>query len=104
MFDPALRWVLWVLGQCFALGSRFMPSVRAQITQTMVFELAAGEKVARHWVFDGPQRRATTRPGPAPSADCSVRFGSSAQALRALLSPRTVDEVVAGLHNGTVTL
>lgn len=104
MSDAALRLLLWFLGHCIAHGSRFMPSVRSQITRTLVFELSAGEKVARHWVFDGPQRRATTRPGRAATADCSVHFDSSAQALRALVSSRTVDKVVAGLHNGTAQL
>ena len=104
MSDTALRALLWFLGQCLARGSRFMPSVRSQITRTLVFELSAGERVARHWTFDGPQRRVTTRSGPAVSADCAVHFGSSAQAIRALVSPRTVDRVVAGLHGGTVQL
>ena len=104
MSDAALHLLLWFLGHCIAQGSRFMPSVRSQITRTLVFELSAGEKVARHWIFDGPQRRATTRWGPAATADCAVHFASSAQALGALVSSRTVDKVVAGLHNGTVQL
>lgn len=104
MSDAALRLVLWFLGQCIAGGSRFMPSVRSQITRTLVFELSAGDKVARHWSFDGPQRRATTRSGRAATADCAVHFSTSAQALRALVSPRTVDKVVAGLHDETAQL
>ena len=104
MSDAALRLVLWFLGHCIAQGSRFMPSVRSQITRTLVFELSAGDKVARHWSFDGPQRRATTRSGRAATADCAVHFSTSAQALRALVSPRTVDKVVAGLHDETAQL
>ncbi len=104
MSDAALRMLLWFLGQCIAQGSRFMPSLRAQITRTLVFELSAGDRVARHWIFDGPQRRVATRPGRAPVADCAVHFGTSAQALRALVSSRTVDKVVAGLHDGTAQL
>jgi hypothetical protein len=104
MSDTALRFLLWFLGQGMARGSRFMPSLRSQITQTLVFELSAGKSVARHWNFDGPQRRVTTRSGRAASADCAVHFGSSAQAIRALASPRTVDRVVAGLHKDTVQL
>ena len=104
MSDAALRLLLWFLGQCIARGSRFMPSLRAQITQTLVFELSAGETVARHWIFDGPQRRAVTRPGSATNADCAVHFGSSSQAIGALVSSRTVDKVVAGLHDGTAQL
>lgn len=104
MSNPTLRLLLWVLGQCMSVGSRFMPSMRSQITRTLVFELSAGQGVARHWIFDGPQRRVTTRSGHAASADCAVHFGSSAQALRALVSTRTVDRVVEGLHAGTVEL
>jgi hypothetical protein len=104
MSDAALRLVLWFLGHCIARGSRFLPSLRSQITRTLVFELSAGERVARHWSFDGPQRRATTRPGSAARAECAVHFASSRQALRALVSARTVDRVVEGLHAGTVRL
>lgn len=104
MFDAALRIVLWFLGYSIARGSRFMPSLRSQITRTLTFELSAGEKVSRYWVFDGQQRRATTRKGRAPDADCSVHFQTSRQGLGALLSPRTVDKFVAGMHNGTVEL
>ena len=104
MSNPTLRLLLWALGQCMTVGSRFVPSMRSQITRSLVFELSAGESVARHWVFDGPQRRVTTRPGHAASADCAVRFSSSALALRALVSTRTVDRVVEGLRAGTVEL
>ena len=52
MSNVALRMLLWFLGQCIARGSRFMPSLRSQITRTLTFELSAGERVARHWVFD----------------------------------------------------
>jgi hypothetical protein len=104
MADAALRMLLWFLGQCMAWGSRFMPSVRAQITRTLTFELSAGDRVARHWVFDGQLRRATTRPGPAAAADCSVRMRSSGQALRMLVSPKTVDKIVAAHHRGTVQI
>lgn len=81
-----------------------MPSMRSQITRTLVFELSAGKGVARHWIFDGPQRRVTTQPGRPSVADCAVHFDSSAQALRALVSKRTVDRVVEGMHAGTVEL
>jgi hypothetical protein len=96
--------LLWFLGQCIARGSRFMPSVRSQITRTLTFELSAGDRVARHWVFDGQLRRATTHSGHAAAADCSVHISSSWLALRMLSSRRTVDKLVGGLHNGTVEL
>jgi hypothetical protein len=104
MSNTALRILLWVLGQFMAQGSRFMPSVRSQITRTMVFELSAGDRVARYWIFDGQLRRATTHSGRAAAADCSVHISSSWQALRTLSSPLTTDKIVHGLHNGTVEL
>ncbi|WP_155944040.1 hypothetical protein [Mycobacterium sp. 360MFTsu5.1] len=81
-----------------------MPSLRSQITRTLVFELSAGDTVARYWVFDGQLRRAATYSGHAKAPDCAVHLSSSWQALRALSSPLTVDKIVSGLHNGTVTL
>jgi hypothetical protein len=104
MSNAALRMLLWLLGQCIAQGSRFMPSVRSQITRTLTFELSAGSVVARHWVFDGQLRRATTHSGHAAAPDCAVHIRSSWQALRTLSSPRTVDKIVVGLHDGTVAL
>jgi hypothetical protein len=104
MSNAALRMLLWFLGQSIAQGSRFMPSVRSQITRTMIFELSAGDRVARHWVFDGQLRRATTHSGHASAPDCSVHISSSWQALRTLSSPVTVDKIVRGLHDGTVEL
>src|ERR1700738_1286305 len=101
MSNAALRMLLWFLGQCIAQGSRFMPSVRSQITQTLVFQLSSGDHVARHWVFDGQLRRPTTYSGHFAAPDCWVHISSSWQALRTLSSPRTVDKIVRGLHDGT---
>ena len=104
MSNAALRILLWSLGQCIAQGSRLMPSVRSQITRTLTFQLSAGDRVARHWIFDGQLRRATTYSGRAATPDCSVPISSSWQALRMLSSPLTVDKIVHGLHVGTVEL
>jgi hypothetical protein len=104
MSNAALRILLWFLGQCIARGSRFMPSVRSQITRTLTFELSGGDRVARHWVFDGQLRRATTHSGHAAAPDCALRFSSSWQALRTLSSPLTVDKVVRGVEDGMVEL
>ena len=104
MSNGVLRILLWSLGQCIAHGSRFVPSVRSQITRTLTFQLSAGDRVARHWIFDGQLRRATTYSGHAAAADCSVHISTSWQALRTLSSPLTVDKIVRGLHNGTVEL
>jgi hypothetical protein len=104
MADASLRMLLWILGHCIAVGSRFLPALRAQITKSLTIELSAGDRVARHWVFDGPSRLARTFPGRAPHADCALHLGSSSQALRILVSRRTVDRVVHGMHHGTVRI
>jgi len=104
MADAALRTLLWLLGQCIAWGSRYMPSLRSQITRTLTFELSAGEHVARHWAFDAQLRCATTHSGRSATPDCSVHIDSSWRALRMLVSPATVDKIVRGLHEGTVEL
>jgi hypothetical protein len=96
--------LLWFLGQCLVQGSRFMPSVRSQITRTLTFELAAGDHVARHWMFDGQLRRVATYSGRSATPDCAVRISTSRMALGILISRRTVDKIVAGLHDGSVTL
>lgn len=104
MSDFALRLLLWMLGQCIAGGSRWMPALRSQITRSLTVELAAGDRVARHWIFDSTHRRAKTHPGPASTADCRVHFSSSAQALRVLTSPRAVNRIVSGFHDQTVRI
>lgn len=102
--DFALRILLFFLGHGLALGSKFMPSIRSQITRTLVLELAAGDHVARHWIFDASLRRATTHPGPAVAPDCKVHFASSWQGFCSLSSPRAVDKIVSGIQHGNVTL
>lgn len=102
--DSALRLLLFFLGHGLALGSMFMPSVRSQITRTLVLELAAGDRVARHWVFDATLRRATTYSGPAAAPECRVHFASSWQGCCTLISPRAVDKIVSGILHGGVTL
>lgn len=100
----ALRILLWFLGVCIAQGSRWVPSLRSQITRSLTVELAAGDRVVRHWVFDSTLRRATTCAGPARVVECRVHFATSGQALRVLTSAHAVNKIVSGLHDGTVTL
>ena len=104
MANAAFWLLLWSLGQCISQGSRIIPSVRSQITRTLIFQLSAGDRVARHWIFDAQLRRATTCSGRAARPDCAVHFATSWQGLGTLSSPRAVDKLVAGLHHGTVQL
>jgi hypothetical protein len=104
MANAAFWLVLWSLGQSISQGSRIMPSVRAQITRTLVFQLSAGDRVARHWIFDAQSRKATSHAGRAAHTDCSVHFSTSWEGFRALTSPRAVDKIVTGIHHGTILL
>lgn len=104
MSNFALRLVFWFLGQCLTQGSRWVPSLRSQITRSLTVELSAGDRVARHWIFDSTLRRVTSCSGRASSAECKVHFASSAQALGVLLSPRATEKIVNGLHFGSVKL
>jgi hypothetical protein len=104
MANAALWMLLWFLGRCVVWGSRWRPSVRSQITRTLTFELSAGDRVARYWVFNGSVRRATTCAGSAAGVDCRLHFASSWQALSALMSPRAVDKIILGLQHGTIEL
>lgn len=102
--DTSLRLVLWFLGLCLRFGSRFMAPVRSQITRSLVFELSAGQHVARHWVFDATSRRARSYPGHAAAPDSTLHFQSSWQALRALLSTKTVQRIVQGQLGGSIEM
>jgi hypothetical protein len=102
--DPALRLLLCYLGHGLAVGSRWVPSIRSQVTRTLTFQMSAGDTVARHWSFDGQRRHIHTAPGRAAHADTAVHFASSAQALRHLASPRAVDRIVADLQCGRIDL
>ena len=99
-----LRLLLFTLGQGLALTSRLSPSVRSQITRTLTFEISTDDGVARHWHFNGQQRRIATGAGHSRSPTQALRFPSSGQALRTLLSPRCIREIVDGLQDGTIRL
>ena len=99
-----LRVLLFTLGQGLALSSRISPSVRSQVTRTLTFEISTDDGVARHWHFNGPQRRIATEAGHSRSPAQVLRFRSSGQALRTLLSPHCIGEIVDGLQDGTIRL
>ena len=99
-----LRLLLFTLGQGLALTSRVSPSVRSQITRTLTFEISTDDGVVRQWYFNGQQRQIATAAGHSRSPAQVLRFASSVQALRVLLSPRCIREVVDGLLNGTIRL
>jgi hypothetical protein len=99
-----LRLLLFTLGQGLALTSRVSPSVRSQITRTFTFEISTDDGVARHWHFNGQQRRIATGAGPSRSPAQALRFTSSGQALRTLLSSHCIGQIVDGIQNGTIRL
>ena len=93
--------ILWCLGAAMEVASRVLPSLRAQITRPLVFEISSEDGVARRWRFDPQRRRVVTGPAEG-SPDHALRFADSRQALRALLSPAAVDRIVTGYLRGTV--
>lgn len=99
-----LRLVLGLLGVGMPLASRWDPATRRQITRTLTFDITSDDGVRRRWSFDGTQRRVastTERQGP---PDHALRFRSSGQALATLLSPRTIDRVVAEVVAGRMRI
>lgn len=98
----ALRVLLWWLGYGLVLASRFSASVRSQITRSLTVEISADDGPARHWVFDGQQRRASSSEGRASAPDLAVRFASSGQALRDLTSRDVIDRIMVSRIHGTV--
>lgn len=98
--DPALRVLLWALGHGLILGSWFMPSLRVQITRSFMFEVSAGERVVRQWSFDGQRRTVASWPVRRTRAAHGVRYDTSWQALRRVLSPRAVHGIVDDWQHG----
>jgi hypothetical protein len=98
----ALRALLVVLGHAMAAISRIDAAMRRQITRDVVVEISTADGVARHWIFDAARRTVRTRRGPAPEVDSALRFATSTQALRALLSPHCIGKIVEGIHAQTI--
>src|SRR5215217_7206503 len=99
-----LRVLLFTVGHGLAVASRFDPALRSRITRSFTLEVSAGERVARQWRFDGFRRRITTRAGAAVAPEHALRFARAGDALRGLLSRRTIDHIVVGTQRGSVLL
>jgi hypothetical protein len=99
-----LRLLLFTLGHGLALASRVSPSIRSQITRTVTFEISTDDGVVRHWRFNGQQRRIATGDGHSSSPAQTLRFRTSGQALRTLLSPHCIGQIVDGVQQGTIRL
>lgn len=97
MARVALHLLLFVLGRLMAVARRADPVFRGSITRDVVFEIAAGDGVARHWRFDAAGRRVTSHAHHAESPDAAMRFTSPKAALRTLLSkdPSAAEKAVA---------
>jgi hypothetical protein len=75
-----------------------------QITRSFTFEISTDDGVARQWVFDKQRRRVTTSAGSPNTADHTLRFTSSGEALRVLASPDAVDRLADGLYRETARI
>ena len=93
--------LLWCLGTALVVASRVLPSLRAQITRPLVLEISSDDGVARRWRFD-PQRRRIMTGSAGDSPSNALRFATSRQGIRALLSPAAVDRIVNGYLRGTI--
>jgi hypothetical protein len=100
----ALRVLLGGLGYGLVLASRFSVPIRSQITRNLTVEISADDGVAQHWDFDRQRRCIYSSAGRADTPDCAVRFASSGQALRVLISPHAIDRIMGGLGHGDVRL
>jgi hypothetical protein len=100
----ALRWLLWAHAQALVLAARLRPSVRLQITRSFTFEISTDDGVARQWVFDNHRRRVTTSARSHNTADNTLRFTSSREALRVLVAPDAVDRMTDGLYRETARI
>lgn len=99
-----LRVPLWWLGHVLVLASRFSALVRSQITRSLMVEISTDDGVAMHWVFDSQRQLVSVSTGPAEAPDVAVRFTSSGQALRDLMSPGALDRIMVGRIDGTVRI
>jgi hypothetical protein len=103
LFNSALlRLLLFTLGQWLALASRIGPSIRAQVTRTLTFEISTDDGVVRQWHFNAPQRRITTRGGRSLPSTNALRFPSNGMALRVLLSPHCARLIAEGMQHSTI--
>jgi hypothetical protein len=95
-----LRLVLAVLARAMSLASWGSSRFRAALSRDLVVALATKDGVAFHFVVSG--RRVRGRRGKPASADFTLTFTSSGQALACLLSPSSVGKVLNGVLDGTI--
>jgi hypothetical protein len=75
-----------------------------QITRSFTFEISTDDGVARQLVFDNHRRHVTTSAGSPSTADHTLRFTSSREALRVLASPDAVDRMADALYRDTARI
>jgi hypothetical protein len=100
----ALRSLLWASAQALVVAARLSSSVRLQITRSFTFEISTDDGVARQWVFDNHRRRVRTSAGSPNTADHTLRFTSSREALRVLVSTDAADRMADGLYRETARI
>jgi len=76
--------------------------MRAAITRDLVIGIETSDGVAHRFVFRA--RTMMSRSGREPSADCTIRFASSRQAVAALTSRNAMSRIYDGVLDGTVTI
>ena len=98
----ALRLLLAVLGTLMSVASRRIGNMRDAITRDLVIGIETDDGVAHRFVFRA--RAMTSRSGREPSADCTIRFASSRQAMAALTSRYAMSRIYDGALDGTIRI
>lgn len=96
--------LLVTVGLLLTLASRFHPRLRAQITRDVLFEFATDDGVTRRFGLHAATRTVTVEPMSEARPDTSVRFGSSWDGIRALVTTRTTAHIVKGMNYGDTRL
>jgi hypothetical protein len=96
VFDALLR----AVGLLLAVTSRFRWRLRAQITRDMLVEVSSDDGVGRRFRLHGRSRRVSVEEVGAEPAEVALRFASSRDGLRALVSRHTVGRIVEGMNYG----
>ena len=96
----AFQALLSVLGTVMALASRRVNRFRRQVSRDLVVEIVSADGPQQQFGFDGATRRMHTSRNGTKVADVTLRFGSSRDGLRTLLSPHAVGRIVEGMNTG----
>jgi hypothetical protein len=100
----ALQSLLTTLGVLMALASRRLDRFRRQVTRDLLIEIRSDDGARQQYRFHAATRQMTLPRRPAERAECTLRFPTAREGLRALLSPRAIGRIVEGMNTGDVRI